>query len=65
MPLIQRIQDILLKPKDMWPAIATESGDIASIYKNYLIYLALVPAVAGFIGMSLIGMGAFGMSMRS
>ena len=50
MNLVQRVQDILLKPKDTWPVIATEPGDAASLYKDYLIYMALVPAVAGFIG---------------
>ncbi len=64
MNLVQRVQDILLKPKDTWPVIATEPGDAASLYKDYLIYLALVPAVAGFIGMSLFGMGGFGISFR-
>ena len=64
MNLVQRVQDILLKPKDTWPAIATEPGDAATIYKDYLIYLALVPAVAGFIGMSLFGIGGFGFSIR-
>ena len=57
MNLVQRVQDILLKPKDTWPVIATEPGDAAALYKDYLIYLALVPAVAGFIGMSLFGIG--------
>ncbi len=64
MKLLQRVQDILLKPKDTWPTIAGEPGDATTIYKDYLIYLALVPAVAGFIGMSLIGFGGFGFSMR-
>lgn len=64
MNLVQRVQDILLKPKDTWPVIAIEPGDAATLYKDYLIYLALVPAVAGFIGMSLFGIGAFGFSMR-
>ena len=64
MNLVQRVQDILLKPKDTWPVIATEPGDAAALYKNYLIYLALVPAVAGFIGMSLFGIGGFGFSIR-
>ena len=50
MNLVQRVQDILLKPKDTWPAIAAEPGDAAALYKNYLVYLALIPAVAGFIG---------------
>lgn len=64
MSLIQRVQDILLKPKDTWPVIAQEQDDIGAIYKQYLIILAAIPAVAGFIGMSFIGVGMFGMSVR-
>ena len=57
--LIQRVQDILLKPQPTWPVIEQEQADVASIYKTYLIFLAAIPAVAGFIGMSLIGVGGF------
>ena len=64
MNLVDRVQAILLKPKDTWPVIAGESDDIPAIYKNYLIYLAAIPAVATFIGFSLIGAGAFGVSFR-
>ena len=64
MSLIQRVQDILLKPKETWPIIAGEGGDTASIYSNYVIYLAAIPAIASFIGFSLIGAGAFGYSVR-
>lgn len=64
MSLIQRVQDILLKPKETWPIIAGEGGDTASIYRNYLVFLAAIPAVASFIGLSLIGIGGFGFSMR-
>lgn len=64
MELIQRVQDILLKPKDSWPLIDQESTDTATIYTTYLVYLAAIPALAGFLGMSLIGASAFGMSVR-
>jgi hypothetical protein len=64
MSLIQRAQDILLKPKVTWPAIAQEPATVASIYNNYVIYLAAIPAIAGFIGMSLVGFGGFGMGFR-
>ena len=64
MNIVQRVQDILLKPKETWPAIAAESDDIPSIYKNYLVYLAAIPVVATFIGMSLVGIGAFGVHVR-
>jgi Yip1 domain len=64
MNLVERVQAILLKPKETWPVIATEGGDVPSIYKNYLVYLAAIPAVATFIGLSIVGAGAFGVSFR-
>ena len=64
MNLIQRTQDILLRPNSTWPQIEQESGDPASIYKDYLIYLAAIPALASFVGLSLIGVGLFGFGMR-
>ncbi|MGM9480000.1 YIP1 family protein [Roseateles sp. NT4] len=64
MNLVQRIQDILLKPKDTWPQIAAEPATVQSLYKEWLLILAAIPAVAGFIGLSVIGMGGFGFSYR-
>ena len=64
MTLVERVQSILLKPKATWPVIDAEPADPASLYKNYVMILALIPAVAGFIGLSLIGIGAFGISFR-
>lgn len=64
MNLIQRVQDLLLKPKETWPVIAGEPASVASIYQNWLLILAAIPAVAGFIGMSVIGVGAMGFSYR-
>jgi hypothetical protein len=64
MNLVERVQSILLKPKATWPAIDAEPADAASLYKNYVMILALIPAVASFIGLSLVGIGAFGMSFR-
>jgi hypothetical protein len=64
MNLVQRVQDILLRPKTTWPVIEQEPADIASLYTRYLVFLAAIPAVAGFIGMTLIGVGGFGMHIR-
>ena len=44
MNLMQRVQDILLRPKTTWPVIADEPGDVAGIYAGYLVYLAAIPA---------------------
>jgi len=64
MNLIQRVQDLLLKPKDTWPIIAAEPASVASIYKNWVLILAAIPVLASFIGLSVIGVGALGFSYR-
>lgn len=46
-----RVVNILKSPKTEWPAIAAESTDIGRLYSGYIIPLAAIPAVAGFIGM--------------
>lgn len=62
--LIQRVTDILLRPVDTWYQIDAEDGDIARIYKSYVLILAAIPALAGFIGTSLVGTGGFGIEAR-
>ena len=64
MNIVQRVQDILLKPKQTWPVIDAEPATPNGLYTGYLMLLALVPAVAGFIGTSLIGFGMMGVSVR-
>lgn len=64
MNLIDHAKGILLQPRDTWPAIEAEAADVAGLYTRYLMVLAAIPAVCGFIGMSLIGIGAFGVSVR-
>ena len=62
--LLQRVLDILMRPRETWLQIDAEDGNPARIYLGYLVFLAAIPAVAGFIGYSLIGVGAFGISVR-
>lgn len=64
MNIVERAKSILLAPRPTWQVIDTEPADTASLYTGYLMLLAAIPAVCGFIGMSLIGMGMFGVSMR-
>ncbi|MBN9425293.1 MAG: YIP1 family protein, partial [Burkholderiales bacterium] len=64
MAIIDRVKAILLTPNSEWPVIDAEPDDIGGIYKKYLVYLAAIPAIAQFIGFSLIGIGGFGMSFR-
>jgi len=57
MNLIERAKAILLKPAETWPVIDAEPATVASIYKDWLIIMAAIPAVCSFIGLSLVGMG--------
>jgi len=56
MALVQRVQNICLKPKQEWEVIAGETSSTADLLKNYALPLAAIGVVAGFIGMSFIGM---------
>ncbi|WP_296869463.1 Yip1 family protein [Tibeticola sp.] len=62
--LTTRVTEMLLRPGEAWPRIVDENHGIAHIYQHYLVFLAAIPAVAGFVGYSLVGAGAFGLSVR-
>jgi Yip1 domain len=55
MNLVERVKAILLTPKTEWLVIEPEPGDAAYLFKNYVAILAAIPAIAGFIGGSLVG----------
>lgn len=64
MNLVERAKQLLLKPKDEWPVIAAETHSVQELYTKYVMILAAIPAVAGFIGFSFIGVSGFGYSYR-
>jgi hypothetical protein len=64
MNLIERAKSILLKPAQTWPMIDAEPATVGSIYKDWLVIMAAIPAVCGFVGLSVIGAGMFGYSIR-
>jgi hypothetical protein len=58
-----RVLGILKDPTREWRTISGETDDIASLYQNYIIPLAAIPAVAMFIGIGIVGvpfLGRFG-----
>ena len=65
MNLINRVKSILLSPKTEWPVIESEQTDVKTLTLNYLLPLALIPAVAGFIGFGLIGQNVLGFHIGS
>lgn len=64
MDIVERVKSIILKPAQTWPVIEQEATDWQQLYVPYMVILAAIPAVAGFIGWSILGVGGFGMSMR-
>lgn len=56
MNLFERAKQILISPKTEWDIIKTESTTIQDIFTKYVVILAAIPAVAGFIGFSVFGM---------
>ena len=55
MNLVERVKAILLTPKTEWAAIEGEPGDPQFLFTNYVAILAAIPAVCGFIGVSIFG----------
>jgi hypothetical protein len=55
MSLIDRVKNIILTPKTEWPVIDREPGDVPYIFTNYVAILAAIPAICGFIGLSIVG----------
>lgn len=62
MNLFERAKNILVSPKTEWEVIKNEQSTVADLFTKYALILALIPAVAGFIGQSFIGisLGPFG-----
>jgi hypothetical protein len=54
MTLVERVQSIVTKPKETWPVLAAEPQSIGSLYSGYIVPLAAIPAIFGFVGTSLI-----------
>lgn len=53
--LIERAKNILITPKTEWPVIAAEPATTSGLFTRYVMILAALPVVAGFIKGSLIG----------
>jgi len=54
-PLKHRVINIITRPKTEWPVIEAEATSVEKLYREYIAILAAIPALCGFIGMSLIG----------
>lgn len=62
--LVARVKAILTAPKAEWPVIAEERTTVKNLYLGYIMLLAAIPPVFGFIENSLIGRSFLGVHVR-
>jgi hypothetical protein len=60
MNLIQRAQNILIKPSQEWPVIKTEKTSVQQLFLGYAVPLAAIPAICQFIGWAVFSRWATG-----
>ena len=53
--LVTRAKAILLSPATEWPVIASEPATVSEIFRTYVVWLAAITAVAGFVGRTIVG----------
>ena len=60
MDIVSRVKGILVTPEAEWAAIEKEPGTPGYLFPNYVVYLAAIPPIAGFIGGAIIGVAVPG-----
>ncbi|MBN2266042.1 MAG: YIP1 family protein [Candidatus Aminicenantes bacterium] len=55
MDIVNRVQSIILKPKEEWVKIKAEPDTVAGIFTSYVMILAAIPSVFQFLGNVLVG----------
>jgi hypothetical protein len=65
MDLVARVKGILMSPKSEWGVIDTESTTVSALYTGYIVPLAAIPAIAGFIGWSIVGTNILGTAYKT
>jgi hypothetical protein len=64
MAIVERVKEIIVQPKTAWEKIKGEKATIKDIYLSYAAVLAVIPAVASFIGMTLVGISVMNSHYR-
>ena len=63
--LVQRVINIIAKPKQEWIVIESEQPDTMKLIGGYTLILALIPAISAFLKYGIIGFSFMGYSSRS
>ena len=65
MEIISRVKGILVSPKPEWQTIEAENDPHVKVFTTYVVPLALIPAIASFIGYGIIGYSVLGIRIGS
>jgi hypothetical protein len=65
MDIINRIKNMLVSPKTEWQTIEAENAPHIKVFTSYVVPLALIPAIAAFVGYGLIGYSVLGHHVSS
>jgi hypothetical protein len=61
--IVSRAQGLILTPTAEWQKIEPEASSVQGIYTGWLAPLALIPAIAMFVGMTVFGVGVPGLAV--
>ena len=64
MNLVDRVQKLFVATDEEWVVIKDETHTVAGLFTQYVMILAAIPAVASFIGWSIVGIGGMGTTYR-
>ena len=62
--IIERVKKLLLSPFEEWLVIKGETHTVAGLFTHYVMILSAIPAIAWFIGYSLVGYSGMGPTYR-
>ncbi|MCC5932160.1 MAG: YIP1 family protein [Cyclobacteriaceae bacterium] len=63
MNLVERAKNMIVTPKTEWDVVSSEESDLMTLLKTYVLPLAVLGAIAAFIGQGLIGTSVLGVKV--
>ena len=63
-PLVARVKNILVNPKEEWGRIDAEPATVSGIFTSYVVLLTAIGPVCMFIGQMVFGYSMFGITYR-
>lgn len=62
--IVERVKKLLLTPSEEWAVIKGETHTVAGLFTQYVMILSAIPAIAWFIGFSIVGYSGMGPTYR-